>query len=197
MARIDYFFSILSPFTYLAGDRLERVAAKHGAEITYRPADLMKVFAETGGVPVPKRHPSRQEYRLQDLRRLSRRSGMRINLQPAHWPTDAFPGSAAIIATQLYGGNAGAVAQSLLAACWAEDKDVADPKVVAEALAMEGLDAATLAVELSRARRIFEENTEAALKNGVFGSPFYVVDGERFWGQDRLDHLDDHLARLG
>ncbi len=197
MARIDYYFSILSPFTYLAGDGLERVAGKHGAEISYRPCDIMKVFAETGGVPVPQRHPSRQEYRLQELKRISKKRGLRLNLKPAHWPTDPFPGSAAIIATQLYGGNAGAVAQSLLTACWAEDKDVANPAVVAEALAMEGLDAASLVTELAQARKVFEENTAAALANGVFGSPFYVVGGERFWGQDRLEYLDDHLAALG
>lgn len=196
MARIDYYFSILSPFTYLAGDGLERIAAKHGAEINYRPCDIMKIFAETGGVPVPQRHPFRQEYRLQELKRISRRTGLRLNLKPAHWPTDPFPGSAAIIATQLYGGDAGAVARSLEAACWAEDKDVADPAVVAEALAMEGLDAASLVTELARARKIYEENTAAALENGVFGAPFYVVEGERFWGQDRLPYLDDHLAAM-
>ena len=102
MARIDYYFSILSPFTYLAGDGLERIAAKHGAEISYRPCDIMKVFAETGGVPVPQRHPFRQEYRLQELKRISKRTGLRLNLKPAHWPTDPFPGSAAIIVPLLW-----------------------------------------------------------------------------------------------
>ena len=197
MARIDYYFSILSPFTYLAGDGLERIAAKHGAEINYRPCDIMKVFAGTGGVPVPQRHPFRQEYRLQELKRVSKRARLPLNIKPAHWPTDAFPGSAAIIATQLWGGDAGAVARALLADCWAEEKDVAAPDVVAGALAEVGLDAASLVLEMARAQEIYDGNTEAALANGVFGAPFYVVDGERFWGQDRLNYLDDHLAELG
>ncbi len=195
MARIDYYFSLLSPFTYLAGDRLEQVAAKHGAKIAYRPLDIMKLFPETGGVPVPKRHPSRQEYRLQELRRLSKHSGLPLNIRPAHWPTDSAPASAAVIATQAAGGDAGRLAQAFLAACWAEEKDIADPGVVAEKLALVGQDAAAL--DLDAAAAEFEANMGRALEAGVFGSPFYVVGEERFWGQDRLAHLDLHLAEIG
>lgn len=195
MARIDYFLSLLSPFTYLAGMRLEEIAAKHGAEIVYRPADIQAVFAETGGVPVPQRHPFRQEYRLQELARLSTRSGLPLNIQPAHWPTNAAPASCAVIAVAAQGGDAGAVAHAFLRAVWAEERDIADPDVVADVLSAHGLDVGTLAEAIKTAEAQFAENKDLAIANGVFGAPFYVIDGERFWGQDRLDYLDWYLGK--
>ncbi|MEM7058706.1 MAG: 2-hydroxychromene-2-carboxylate isomerase [Pseudomonadota bacterium] len=196
MAKIDYFFSLLSPFTYLAGMGLEKVAAKHGAEIIYRPTDIMAVFAETGGVPVPQRHPFRQEYRLQELKRLSARAGLSLNIKPLHWPTDAAPASCAVIAVAAQGGDAGTLAHAFLRAVWAEDRDIADPGVVADVLSAHGYDAAAMADALAAAETEFAANKDLALANGVFGAPFYVVDGERFWGQDRLDMLDWHLGQM-
>ena len=83
MAKIDYYFSTISPFTYLAGTRLEEVAAKHGAEIVYKPLDLVALFGRTGGVLPMDRHPNRQKYRAQDLPRQARKVGLPFNLKPA------------------------------------------------------------------------------------------------------------------
>ena len=93
MAHIDYYFATVSPYTYLAGTRLEEIAAKHGLSITYKPLDVIALFTRTGGVPPKDRHPSRQEYRLQELRRQSAKTGLKINLKPAHWPTNPAPSS--------------------------------------------------------------------------------------------------------
>ena len=194
MARIDYYFSVLSPFTYLAGLGLEEVAARRGANITYRPVDIMKLFGETGGVPVPQRHPSRIAYRRQELLRISARRGLPFNLQPAHWPTNPVPASLAVIAVADAGGDAGALAHAFLRAVWAEQRDIGDPAVVTAILGENGHDAAALAPAMSAAEATYQANTDAAIAAGVFGAPFYVVDGEVFWGQDRLDYLDDHLA---
>lgn len=197
MAHIDYYYSVLSPFTYLAGDRLERIAAKHGATISYKPMDFGALFPLVGGLPVPKRHPSRQAYRLQELKRISRRAGMKITLQPAHYPTGTDLASAAILAADAAGGgDVGAVSRAILAACWAEEKDIADPAVVEAALVAGGFDmgALTDAIEAAKGRR--EALVEEALARGVFGAPTYAVGEELFWGQDRLDYLDDHLAGL-
>ncbi len=195
MARIDYYFSVLSPFTYLAGFGLEEVAARRGATIAYRPMDIMKLFSETGGRPMPQRHPSRIAYRSQELRRISARRGLAFNLQPAHWPTNPVPASLALIAVAEAGGDAGALAHAFLRAVWAEERDIGDPAVVAAILGENGHDAATLAPAMAAAEATYQANTEAAIAAGVFGAPFYVVDGEVFWGQDRLDYLDDYLAR--
>ena len=106
MAHIDYYLFTLSPFTYLAGDGLEEVAKKHGATVTYKPFGLLKVFEETGTLPPGQRHPSRQAHRLQELARISKMTGLPLNLRPAHWPTNPVPSMSAIIAAQEAGGVA-------------------------------------------------------------------------------------------
>ncbi|MEM9270981.1 MAG: DsbA family protein, partial [Pseudomonadota bacterium] len=141
MAVIDYFLFPLSPFTYLAGTRLEELAARTGAQISYKPFDLMKVFAETGGVPPGQRHESRKRYRLQELERISAGNGMPINLQPAFWPTNPVPASVAIHNVQTAGGDTGAVVHGILRACWVENKDIAQSDVLADVLEANGLDA--------------------------------------------------------
>ncbi|MEM9060801.1 MAG: 2-hydroxychromene-2-carboxylate isomerase [Pseudomonadota bacterium] len=197
MAKIEYFYSLLSPFTYLAGLGLEEIAASHDAEIVYRPADILHVFAQTGGTPVPKRHPSRQAYRLQELTRLSRMNGFELNLQPAHWPVDAVPASCAVIAIKNAGGPTGDVSHAFLKACWAEDRDISKPETIAAIAADHGFDVASLSSEIAAAEDEFNANTQSAIEAGVFGAPFYVVGDEKFWGQDRLSHLDWHLSQSG
>jgi 2-hydroxychromene-2-carboxylate isomerase len=198
MARIDYFFSTLSPFTYLAGDRLEQVAARHGAEIAYKPMDIMALFARTGGTPPAERHPSRSEYRAQELRRHAAKQGMTFNLKPAHWPTNAAPSSYAIIAAQnAGGGDTGALVRAFLRACWAEEKDIADDAVVRACLTGAGFDPGLADSGLLMGAETYGRNLEEAVERGVFGSPFYITpDDQRFWGQDRLADLDAHLAEI-
>ena len=197
MTTVDYYFSVLSPFTYLAGDRLERIAAARGAAIAYKPVDVMDLFARTGGTPVKDRHPSRLAYRMQELKRLSARNGLPMNFQPAHWPTDQKPASALIVAAAMAGQDAGALTQAILRACWAEEKDVADPDTLAALADKAGIDLAALQPHLEAAAAAIGPTTDEAVERGVFGVPSYVVGDEIFWGQDRLDHLDEHLGTLG
>jgi 2-hydroxychromene-2-carboxylate isomerase len=143
---------------------------------------------------MPKRHPSRIAYRSQELRRISARRGLAFNLQPAHWPTNPVPASCALIAVAEAGGDAGTLAHAYLRAVWAEERDIGEAAVVAAILDENGHDAAALAPAMAAAEATYQANTEAAFDAGVFGAPFYVVDGEVFWGQDRLDYLDDFLA---
>lgn len=197
MAHIDYYYSVLSPFTYLAGDRLERIAERRDATIAYKPVDMMALFPRVGGLPVPRRHPSRQTYRLQELKRLPRKAGLKLNLHPAHYPTDATPATAAILAADARGGgDVGAVSRAILRACWAEEKDIADPAVVAAALAEGGFDAVALEEALADARGRIPALTDEAYERGVFGAPTYAVGEELFWGQDRLEDLDIHLGEI-
>jgi len=195
MPRIEYFLSTISPYTYLAGEGLEQIAARHGAEIVYRPFDIMAVFARTGGLPVGQRHPSRQEYRLQDLRRSAAMSGMPLNLKPRHWPTNAAPSSYAIIAAQASGGgDTGQLVRGILAACWAEERDIAEDEVIADCLTRAGFPPDTADKGLLAGAETYGRNTEDAVLGGVFGAPTYVIGDQVFWGQDRLSHLDAHLS---
>ncbi|MTI00458.1 2-hydroxychromene-2-carboxylate isomerase [Roseibium sp. RKSG952] len=196
MADIDYFFATLSPYSYLAGMRLEEVAAKHGATIAYKPLDIIALFGRTGGTPPKDRHISRIEYRAQELLRQSRNLGMDFNLQPAHWPTNAAPSSYAIIAAIQDGsGDVGKLCHSILRACWAEDKDIAQDDVIRDCLTRAGFDPKLADSGLLLGAETYAANLEEAVDRGVFGAPFYITpDGQRFWGQDRLDDLDRHLA---
>ena len=196
MAHIDYFFSTLSPFTYLAGTRQEEVAATHGATITYKPVDVTTLFGRTGGTPPKERHPSRQELRAQELTRQSKKLGMQLNLQPAFWPTNAAPSSYAIIAAQnADGGDLGALVHGFLRAVWAEDKDISQDDVVRAMLADAGFDPGLADSGLLTGAETYAANLEEAVTRGVFGAPFYITDdGQRFWGQDRIADLDLHLS---
>ncbi|WP_199221336.1 2-hydroxychromene-2-carboxylate isomerase [Maritimibacter sp. 55A14] len=195
MAHIDYFFTTISPFSYLAGTGLEDVAGKHGATVTYKPVDLMALFGRTGGVAPKDRHEARRAYRMQEMRRQAAKLSMPINLQPAHWPTNPAPSAYAIIAAQdAGGGDLGGLVHGLLRACWAEEKDVADDGVIREALAAAGFDPNLADSGLLSGAETYAANLEEAVKRNVFGAPSYVVGEEVFWGQDRLEDLDLHLA---
>lgn len=196
MAHIDYYFSTLSPFTYIAGTLLEDIAEKHGATITYKPLDILALFARTGGVPPKDRHPSRQAYRAQDMPRQARKRGRPLNLQPAFWPTNSAPSSYALIAAQSAGGgDLGALVHAFTRAVWAEDRDIAQDDVIRACLTEAGFDPALADSGLLAGAETYAANLEEAVSAGAFGAPFYVVDtGQMFWGQDRLEDLDAHLA---
>lgn len=200
MPHIDYYFSTISPFTYLAGTRLEEIAAKHGATITYKPLDIGALFPRTGGTAPKDRHESRKDYRLQELTRQARKAGMKINLQPMFWPANAAPSSYAIIAAQAAkakgaGGDLGGLVHAVLRACWAEERDISQDETVRDLLAKHGFDAGLADSGMLMGAETYANTLEEAVGRGVFGSPFYITDdGQRFWGQDRLDDLDLHLA---
>lgn len=199
MAQIDYFFSVFSPWTYLAGDRLERIAAQHGATISYKPLDLLALFDRTGGVRPAARHPSRMAYRNQELARWAQHLGMEMNLKPTIYPPNAAPGSYAVIAAQAAGGgDVGALVRAILRALWVEDRNIGEDDVLREKLAETGFDPNLVTTGLFTGAMAYEKNLEEAVDRGVFGAPFYIVreTDQRFWGQDRLDFLDAHLGTL-
>ena len=196
MAHIDYYFATISPFAYLAGTRLEEIAAKHGATITYKPLDLMALFSRTGGVPPKDRHPSRIEMRAQEIKRQAKKTGLPLNPKPAFFPTNMAPSAYAIIAAQnAGGGDLGKLAHGILAACWVEDKNIAEDEVIKDCLKAAGFESSLADSGLLAGAETYAANLEEAVKHGAFGSPFYVTDSDqRFWGQDRLSDLDLHLA---
>lgn len=194
MAHIDFFLATISPYTYLAGLRLDEVAARHGASIAYKPLDVLALFDRTGGVRPAQRHENRKAYRLQELRRQSARAGLKLNLQPAFWPANPAPSSYAIIAAAREGAQVGPLVHAFCRACWAEDRDIADDATIRAILAENGLDPALADRGMLASAETYARNLDEAVDRGAFGVPFYIVGDERFWGQDRLDDLDLHLA---
>ncbi len=196
MPNIDYFFSPVSVYAYLAGDRLEKIAARHGQTISYRPLDIGQLLKRTGGVLLAERHPNRKAYRLQDLERTAKRLGLPLNLQPAFFPANGAPASYAIIAAGRDGsGDMGVLVRAILRAIFAEDRNIAEDDVIRGALREAGFDPALADKGLFTGAEAYEANLEEAVNRGVFGSPTYFTqDGQQFWGQDRLDDLDWYLG---
>lgn len=195
MAQIEYFLTPMSPWVYLAGDRLEAIAARQGATVRYVPLDAPALFPRTGGQVLAERHESRKAYRLQELARWSKRLGMKLDLQPFFFPVNPAPASYAIISAQAAGGGdlAGLV-RAFPRAVWAEGRNIADDEVVKAILAENGFDPAVADRGMFTAADTYVRNLEEAVSRGVFGVPFYIVGEEKFWGQDRLELLEEYLA---
>jgi 2-hydroxychromene-2-carboxylate isomerase len=194
MRHIDCYITPVSPWLYLSGERPAALAERHGVALRYKPVDPTQLFARTGGLPLGQRHESRQDYRLQELTRWARVLDMPLTLRPRHFPTNPAPASYAIIAAQAAGGgDTHALVQALARACWAEERDIADDGVIGDCLEASGFDRGLTMSGLLTGAETYERNLREALEEGVFGFPFFVIEGQRFWGQDRLEHLDLYL----
>lgn len=194
MAQIDYFFAAISPFVYLAGMRLEEIAAKHGAVVRYLPIDAPALFPRMGGQVLAERHAARKAHRLQELQRWSARLGMPLDIQPAFFPVNPAPASYAIIAAaKVGGGDLAGLVHAYPRAVWAEGRNISADEVVKDILAAHGFDPAIADKYMLMAAETYASNLEEAVSRGVFGVPSYVIGDQLFWGQDRLEDLDMHL----
>lgn len=196
---IDYYFAPQSPWAYLGHERLRDVAQAAAATVRVRPVDLGgKVFPISGGLPLGQRAPQRQAYRLVELRRFSEHLNAPLNLQPRFFPVGGDDASRLIIAVDLLQGTPAAldITGAILSAVWAQERNIADPAVLAQLLSEQGLPAQALEKAQSQAvQECYERYTLEAIEAGVFGAPSYVVNGEIFWGQDRLDFLERRLQQ--
>ena len=193
---IDYYFTPQSPWTYLGHARFAAMAEAAGTTVRVFAADYGRVFAASGGLPLGKRAPQRQAYRLMELARFRDYSGLPMNIQPKCFPVAGDDASRLIIAVDRLDGGPAAMRLSaaVFAAVWERELDIASSDTLAGLLAHCGLSASRLSESLEPAtQQQYEANTQAAIDGGVFGAPSYVLDGEIFWGQDRLDFLERAL----
>ena len=193
---VHYYLAPQSPWTYLGHQRLMYMAQQAGAEVRVIPMDLGKVFPVSGGLPLGQRAPQRQAYRFVELERFSKHLQMPLHLRPQFFPVAGDDAARLIIAVGMHHGSAQAAkfAGAVLAAVWVQERNIADTQTLSELLAENQLDAACL--ELSRnadVQKQYDANTQEAIDIGVFGSPTYVIDGELFWGQDRLEFVSRKL----
>ena len=195
---IDYYFATVSPYAYLGHDRLVALAQQHGAQIAVKPMNLGEIFPVSGGLPLSKRAPQRQAYRLVELQRWSQLLGKPMHIKPRFFPVNGDLAAYWIIATLEMGTPqalvlAGAVGRAL----WEEERDIADHATMAAIAGECGLDAAGLGARATQpdiAAR-YGANTQEAIARGIFGAPTYIYRDELFWGQDRLDFLGRKLAK--
>jgi 2-hydroxychromene-2-carboxylate isomerase len=189
---VDYFFSLNSPWTYFGHERFAAIAKRHGAKINVKPVDLGRVFPVSGGLPLPKRAPQRQAYRLVELKRWSDHLGIPLNLQP---PFNRVPGEmacCAVIAADKAGQDAMGFAFALMRAVWVEDRDISDLATVKAIAKDHGI---TAKLDDPAAKAAYDAYTQEAIDRSVFGAPTYIYKDEPFWGQDRLDFVERALAR--
>lgn len=194
---IDYYFAAQSPWAYLGHERFVQLLRRSRRDVRVLPVDFGHVFAASGGLPLPQRAPQRQAYRLLELRRFAERLEVPLNLQPKFFPVDGTPASLLITAVAQQDGAEAALrlAGAVLAACWREQRDIASEGTLAELLDECDLPAARLAeAHAADTRARYDAHTQAAIEAGVFGAPSYLVDGELFWGQDRLDFVARKLG---
>jgi 2-hydroxychromene-2-carboxylate isomerase len=193
---IDYYLTLISPWTYLGSQRFAEIAERHGAEVRVKPVNFGEVFPRTGGLPLAKRAPERQAYRMTELKRWREYLDIPINLEPKYFPANDQIAAGMVLAAGESGGNPLALAQAFGRAVWEQERDIADPetcKAIAEETGHDG-EALLAKAEDPASKKRYEELTEEAIARGVFGAPSYVYRDEIFWGQDRLDFLDRALA---
>lgn len=195
---IDYYIAPQSPWTYLGHQRFTDMAKTAKASIDVRPVDLGKVFPVSGGLPLAQRAPQRQAYRLVELKRFSEHHGLPMTLRPKYFPVAGDAAARLIIAADLHDGTeaAMAVTGALLRAVWTEERNIADEAELAAVLA--GLQMPARLLDDAQSQAVHERyaaNTQRAIDSGVFGAPSFVIDGEIFWGQDRLDFVQRRLSQ--
>lgn len=189
---IDYYLTLNSPWTWLGHARFVDLATAHNLAVRVHPVDFGIIFPETGGLPLPKRSPQRQAYRLQELERWRRHLGVTLNIQPKFWPVDETLGAGMVRAAGESEPVALALAGALLRAVWAEERDIADRETLLAVAGECGLDGSVLMVAADKPEMAERRaaDSRAAIERGVFGAPTYLLGDQIFWGQDRLEMLE-------
>jgi 2-hydroxychromene-2-carboxylate isomerase len=193
--QIDYYFSLQSPWAYIGHKLFREIASTHDVKVNHKPVTLVDLFSETGGLPLLKRHPARQRYRMVELQRWRDKRGLKFHLQPANWPFDARLADGVVIAALEAGHDPDPFLRRAFPAVWEDQLNLADPATLVKLAEDSGLPGKAL-VERSPSDEVgavYEKNREDAVAADVFGSPVYVLDGEVFWGQDRIELLADAL----
>jgi 2-hydroxychromene-2-carboxylate isomerase len=197
-AQLEFFFDFSSPYGYLASHRIGPIAERHGRAVRWQPMMLGPALAATGGKPLV-HVPLKGDYARRDLPRAARYHGIPLQM-PSRFPQVTL--AAARLFYWLEGeapASAVPFAQAAFKALFVDDQNVADRAVVGRLAAALAIDeaAALAAIDQPEVKERLRVETEEAIARGVFGSPFIFVDGEPFWGADRLDQVDDWLATGG
>ena len=197
--KVEYYYSVASPYAYLGVKKFQEIVKKYSLEVIEKPIDLVgTVFAETGGTPVPKRHPSRQKYRLIEIERFGKKLNININKQPKFFPP-ADPHKAALFTiASIKAGLSIDFGKEVLTKLWSEEKDISQDSVLEEVCNKFKLNFNEIKAlaNSDEVKGIYLSNSNDAIAKGVFGAPSFIMNNELFWGQDRLDFLEDKIKSI-
>ena len=193
--KLDFYFSFISLYTYIGYEAFEALVQKYDLEVTYKPIDLHAVFSVSGGLPVSKRPPQRQAYRFVEMQRWAITRNIPLVLKPKHHPSDPVIGHRMLIAAMAQNLDVRAFIRNALKILWVDDLDIKDSQVMVEVANKSGLNGDLLLKDSASDEVDTEVNrlTAEAVERQVFGTPFFFYRDEPFWGQDRLDLLEDAI----
>ena len=195
---IDFYFDFSSPYGYFAAARIDEIAARHGRSVSWRPVLLGAVFKINGQQPLLA-IPLKGAYAKHDLARSARLLGLPFTV-PTRFPiAGTTPSRAFYIVSDHDPALAKQLAIALYRAYFSEDRDISKAEVTLDVASALGIDSAQLASSLNdnEAKDRLRREVDAAIARGVFGSPYFIIDGEPFWGSDRLDQVEKWLATGG
>jgi len=192
---IDYYFSLVSPWSYLGNGRLLEMASQNGAVVDFKPIGVMDVFSQSGGLPLGKRAPQRQAYRLVELDRWKNHLKVPLNNHPKFFPADERLAAGMVVAAKAKGKDVAPLVSAVMKTVWADDGNISDPATLLALASKVGLDGEALQAEAesSETSETMSAYTNEAIERQVFGVPTYIYDGVPFWGQDRLNFLREAL----
>jgi len=193
---IDYYFSLVSPWAYIGHAMFMDLTQRHSLDVNFKPVSLPTVFAETGGLPLNKRAPARQRYRIVELQRWREKRGVRLNIHPKFWPFDVGNADCLTVAIVESGANPDQFLLKAFPAVWADERNLADEQTLIMLADGVGLPGQKLLVDAKSdgVKAKYQKNIREAIEIDAFGSPCYVLNGEVFWGQDRIELLDAALT---
>tara|TARA_X000000950_G_scaffold282674_1_gene381980 strand:- start:4785 stop:5402 length:618 start_codon:yes stop_codon:yes gene_type:complete len=194
---IDYYFSVISPWSYMGHQRFMTLVEKHDLAVDFKPMHLPTLFPQTGGLPLAKRPPIRQAYRIHEMKRWREFLDIELNLEPKHFPVAEIPASCLLNYAEDRFADVGALMLAIFRAVWVEDRDITDADTLRAIMTENGCDPdwVDAAAEDQEANDRIQRDTAEAFAAGVVGAPGYVFKGEPFWRQDRLDILDWRLTQ--
>jgi len=193
---VEYYFSFISLWSYIGSLAFQNLVKRHDIHVEFKPIDLFAVFAAGGGKPVRERPPQRQAYRLVEMERWKRIRGIPLVTWPKFYPADPSLGHRMLISAIREGNDVTAFAHAGLKAVWADELNVEDTDTLIDLANGSGLDGRHLLAQAIEPEMAARETslTREAIGRQLFGAPFYFYRGEPFWGQDRLDQLEDAVV---
>jgi 2-hydroxychromene-2-carboxylate isomerase len=192
---IDFYFSFVSLYTYIGYEAFQDLVNRYNLEVNYKPIDLHAVFSAGGGLPVSKRPPQRQAYRFVEMQRWRLARNIPLVLKPKHHPSDPVVGHRMLLAALKESSDVRQFVGNALKILWVNDLDIQDPKVMVQVANQSGLNGDAL-LEKSHDAAIqadIDNLTQEAVQRQVFGTPFFFYRDEPFWGQDRLEMLEEMI----